>query len=375
MRKILRRILLVIYLLAVIPLLACYLSQWISPAVFWPLAFFGLIFPILIAIQISFVLIFILLRSKAVILPILMIALGWGPITRTFQLGGKKATDPDTAGTIQVMTYNVRWFDIAHYWSGQQNQAEGILAFVAGRQPDILCFQEFATEEPGRFSLGYFKSRLPFLSHTAIEYNVTSQNRRHGLAIFSRYPILKTGHEHFQDTRNMMLYADLLVGGDTVRIYNNHLESNHFDREEFQWIDSSANYTRIPRDKLSGIVRRMRGAYVKRASQANVVKADIDRSPYPVIVCGDFNDVPVSYATHTIGRYLYDSFRSGGRWLGITFPNVFAPLRIDYILHSKNLESMGYRIDKVNFSDHLPVSCRIRLEPVTLPGSSDSSHR
>jgi endonuclease/exonuclease/phosphatase family metal-dependent hydrolase len=161
----------------------------------------------------------------------------------------------------------------------------------------------------------------------------------------------------------MMLYADVVIGTDTVRIFNNHLESIHFDRDEFQWIDTTSNETRIPKDKITEIMNRMKTAYIKRAAQADRVKRSIDASPYRVIVCGDFNDTPVSYARHRIGRDLEDSFRSGGRWLGITFPNVRGPLRIDYILHSPAMVSSGFETGKVEFSDHRPVSCRIGIKP------------
>jgi endonuclease/exonuclease/phosphatase family metal-dependent hydrolase len=259
------------------------------------------------------------------------------------------------------MTYNVRLFDIAHYWSGLKDQSNGILSYVNDLRPDILCFQEFALQDPGKFSIEFIKSRLSFLPYSAIEFNFTSQNRKHGLAIFSRYPIIRYNHAHFEDTKNMMLYADILVNTDTVRIYNNHLESIHFDRDELQWIDTTTNKTRIPRDKVTEIINRMRAAYIKRASQADIVRNNIDKSPYEVIVCGDFNDTPVSYTAHKIGSNLYDSFRSGGRWLGITFPNVKAPLRIDYILHSKEMASSDYQIGKIKFSDHRPVSCKISV--------------
>jgi endonuclease/exonuclease/phosphatase (EEP) superfamily protein YafD len=105
----------------------------------------------------------------------------------------------------------------------------------------------------------------------------------------------------------------------------------------------------------------MKGAYIKRAGQADLVSERINRSPYEVIVCGDFNDTPVSYVTHKISKDLYDSFRSGGRWLGITFPNVKAPLRIDYILHSRKMVSDNFEIGRIVFSDHRPVSCEIGL--------------
>lgn len=361
MLKAVRRILFILYLVTVLPLLACYLSQLISPASFWPLAFFGLLFPVLIAIQFAFVLFFLTVRSKAIVLPVVLILIGWTSLTHTFQVNVNKRSQVPDSGSIHVMTYNVRLFDIPHYWSGPQDQSEGVISYVTDLKPDILCFQEFAVQEPGKFSIGFVKSRLSFLPYSAVEYNFTNKSRKHGLAIFSRYPIIMTGHEHFADTRNLMLYCDLLIGTDTVRVYNNHLESIHFDRDELQWIDTTTNATRITRDKVTEIIDRMKGAYIKRAAQADQVRKSIDLSPYEVIVCGDFNDTPVSYTSHQIGKNLYDSFRSGGRWLGITFPNVKAPLRIDYILHSRNMASGDYHIGKVKFSDHRPVSCRIKL--------------
>lgn len=361
MRKALRRIFFLIYLFTMLPLAACFLSQWISPATFWPLAFFGLLFPVLIAIQFVFVLLFLILRSKAIVLPVILILFGWNSIVHTFQIFSPAGSASAEKNTIQVMTYNVRLFDIVH-WSGLKNQSEGIFSYVSDLKPDILCFQEFALQDPGKFSIEYIKSKLTFLPYSVIEYNFISQNRKHGVAIFSRYPIIRSGHEHFEDTKNMMLYADILIDVDTIRVYNNHLESIHFDRDEFQWIDTTANKTRIPRDKITEIINRMKGAYIKRATQADIVRKNIDNSPYRVIVCGDFNDTPVSYTVHKIGSNLFDSFRSGGRWLGITFPNVKAPLRIDYILHAKEMVSSNYQIGKIKFSDHRPVSCRIAIK-------------
>jgi len=361
MRKTLRLIFFFTYLVTVIPLVACYLSQWISPSTFWPLAFFGLLFPFLIVSQFVFLLIFLFLRSKSIVFPILLIILSWNSLTLTFQFPGTTKPASAVSDDVKVMTYNVRLFDIPHYWSGQKDPSEGIFNYISDLKPDILCFQEFAVQNTGKLSVEFIKNRLSFLPHTAIEFNYSTPNRNHGLAIFSRYPIIRSGHEHFEDTKNMMLFTDILIGTDTVRVYNNHLESIHFDRDELQWIDTTSNSSRIPRDKITEIVNRMKAAYVKRASQAVIVRKNIDSSPYQVIVCGDFNDTPVSYATHKIGSNLYDSFRSGGRWLGITFPNVKAPLRIDYILHSKEMASDDYLIGKTKFSDHRPVSCRIKI--------------
>ncbi|MFA6484240.1 MAG: hypothetical protein WCW62_16805, partial [Bacteroidales bacterium] len=159
MHKALGRIFFIIYLFTFVPLAGCYLSQLISPATFWPLAFLGLLFPVLIIMQLFFVFIFLFLRNKAIVLPILMIILGWGSITHTFQLFGGSGPESGKKQQIRVMTYNVRLFDIAHYWSGVKDQSEGVFSYVDILKPDILCFQEFALQDPGKFSLEFIKSR------------------------------------------------------------------------------------------------------------------------------------------------------------------------------------------------------------------------
>jgi endonuclease/exonuclease/phosphatase family metal-dependent hydrolase len=337
------------------------LSQWINPAIAWPLAFFGLLFPLIILIQIAFMVAFILLRSKAMVLPILFILANWNPIAHTFQISRPGQKSSPSNNEIKVMSYNVRLFDFFQ-WSGQKKATEGIFEYIHKTNPDILCLQEFMIQDPGKLPLERVKSELGRLPYSYIEYNYTMNTRKHGLAIFSRYPILNTGHEHFPKTRNMVIYADINVGTDTIRVYNNHLESIHFDRDEIELIDDKTDEMRITRDKIGNIVRRLKAAYIRRASQAIAINKNIEQSPYRVLVCGDFNDTPVSFTTRKIRDGLFDSFRSGGSGMGITFPNMKAPLRIDYILHSKELESSGYQIGRVNFSDHRPVSTYIRID-------------
>jgi endonuclease/exonuclease/phosphatase family metal-dependent hydrolase len=358
---ILRRILQVIYLTTLVPTVGAILSQWISPGIAWPIAFFGLFFPMILLIQIVFFLLFLLMRSKAVVLPVLVILAGWTAVENTFQVSFSGGKANRTENHVKVMTYNVRLFDFFE-WSGQKNMAAGIFSYIRDQKPDILCLQEFLVQDPGKIPMSRIEKELDFLPYHHIEYNYTMQARKHGLAIFSRFPIVSAGHEHFADSRNMFIYADLKIANDTIRVYNNHLESIHFERDEFELIDNKEDKSKLTREKISEIVKRMDHAYKKRALQAEIVREHRDQSPHPVIVCGDFNDTPVSYTTSKIRKGLFDSFRSGGSGLGITFPNMMAPLRIDYILHSKEMASSGYGIGKVKYSDHRPVSTLIQID-------------
>ncbi len=355
-----RRILVLVYL-CTLPLVAgAFLSQWISPNLFWPPAFLGLIFPVLIILQIAFILIFILFRSKAVLLPVLVILAGWSEVRHTFQLNFEGSEDQVESVSIKVMTYNVRLLDF-YKWSVNKNAAQNIFNLIRKTGPDILCLQELMVQFPGKYSIEGIQAELGQLQYSHFDFYHSVPTRKHGIAIFSRHPIIHSGSEHFPGTSNMIIFADIKIGADTIRVYNNHLESNHFEQDEFELIDKKSNEGRITREKISVITGRMKVAYKRRANQSDVLHGKILESPYPVIVCGDFNDTPVSYTINRVRKGLYDSFRSGGRGMGVTFPGLIIPLRIDYILHDKEMVSSDFLTGKEIFSDHRPVSCSIRF--------------
>ena len=354
-----RRILILLFFLSLVPLGGSLLSQYLSPGIAWPLAFLGLLFPLLILVQVFFLIVFLLMKRKVVVLPLLVILASWPQINHTFQLIPNRSAGMAETGGIRVMTYNVRLFDLYH-WSGNDNAAADIISLIRENDPDILCLQEMLIQEKGPFSLEGLMGQLKQMPYSHFDFYDVSAKRRHGLAIFSKYPILGSGSEHFSGSRNMMVYADLAIGNHKVRVFNNHLESTHFERNEFELIDMrGAGETRITREKVNVIIDRMKQAYRRRATQADLLNRKINDSPYPVIVCGDFNDTPVSYTAYQVRRGLQDAFRSGGRGMGVTFPGMIIPLRIDYILHDKAFRSGSFKTGRADFSDHRPVCCTI----------------
>lgn len=360
MGKLFKFLLFLVYSFSLLPVAGAMLGLWISPNAAWPLAFMGLVFPILVIVQFIFIILFLVFRSKAVFLPVIVILICWTPINHTLQFNFHKQVKTAEEKGIKVMTYNVRLLDYFN-WSGEKNTTDGIFETIRKYDPDILCLQEMVIQEAGRFSLAGIKAQLKTLPHEFVEYNFVAPNRRHGMAIFSRYPVIATGSEHFPGTYNMVMHADLIIGTDTVRVFNNHLESIHFDQDEFQIIDNKSDESRITREKISVIFDRMKTAYQRRAIQAEKVHEKIKASHYPVIVCGDFNDTPVSYAVNKVRNGLYDSFRSGGTGMGYTFPNLILPMRIDYILHDKSIVSSNFHTGKEKFSDHRPVMASLTL--------------
>lgn len=93
----------------------------------------------------------------------------------------------------------------------------------------------------------------------------------------------------------------------------------------------------------------------KRALQADYIHRQIELSPYPVIVCGDFNDTPASYAYHRIKGNLTDGFQECGSGYQYTFRQLCKLWRIDYILHSTEFEGTTNISPDLPYSDHNPV--------------------
>jgi endonuclease/exonuclease/phosphatase family metal-dependent hydrolase len=181
------------------------------------------------------------------------------------------------------------------------------------------------------------------------------------MATFLSYPVVNKGKIEFENSFNMAQFTDFIWQNDTIRVYNIHLQSIHFDAENYEDVDDLV-ISEIDKEKLhryNGIVKKMTYAFERRAAQSEKVREHIENSPYPVIICGDFNDTQQSYAYHKIAKGFNDCFQDSGKGFGITFQRKKLRMRIDHILCDKNLKSYGFQTKKIEFSDHFPVSCYI----------------
>jgi endonuclease/exonuclease/phosphatase (EEP) superfamily protein YafD len=166
----------------------------------------------------------------------------------------------------------------------------------------------------------------------------------------------------FNESLNGSMSSDIVIGNDTIRIYNCHLQSIRLRNDYNDLLDSLIfNYNEKQLDELKDISIRLRQAYIQRARQVDILTAHIASSTYPVIVCGDFNDTPVSYTYKSLSKNKKDVFIESGSGIGTTFRGNFPYVRIDYILYSPWFKSEYYHAEKVNWSDHYPVRVRFRL--------------
>lgn len=249
---------------------------------------------------------------------------------------------------VSLMTYNVRQF----IGSDKQCSRDSLLAWVRGENPDILCMQEFVPTAGGGT-----RAEIDSLFEG---YYATGPEPLSGNVIYSRFRILRWGRT--SDTASIRsIWADLLIGGDTVRLFNNHLHSTQITSADDEFLSRDNFLADTAREeKMRSIVRRFRDNSIARAAQADTIARTMAASPYPRVVCGDFNDTPMSYVYHTMAGGLRDAFSEAGRGYSFTYLGFRNALRIDFALFPERYEVLSYRVPEVDYSDHRPVVVKFR---------------
>jgi endonuclease/exonuclease/phosphatase family metal-dependent hydrolase len=234
---------------------------------------------------------------------------------------------------IHIMTFNVRSFRDSRYVP-RRDSDNRIAAFIAREDPDIVCLQEFSRIKQREFKQYAYQYTTPLFSEKSNQ------------AILSRFPIVGQGEVRFPDTGNNTLYADILLGPDTVRVYNVHLQSYNIGSRRFLFRNFGVDF-----------IRRMHATSKRHLQQARLVKEHLRSSPYPSILCGDLNATAYSHTYRILKRSMTDSFREKGSGWGTTFYlSGTYPFRIDFIMADPRFEVQEHRNYPDKLSDHLPVS-------------------
>ncbi len=330
--------------------LLAYLAPHISPLRFWPLAFLGLLYPWLLLLNLLFVILWAIRRDRYVWFSVACIALGWAHVQSVVGLHFA-AQSPQP--TLSIYSFNAHGFK---HQSDLRTRAsvEDFSVIFENSAPDVVCFQEFSSIQ---------NISEPYIQFLKKEKALTPTSRKsdRGLAIFSKFPILNAETTKFNGS-NGYQYADLNANGQTIRVFNVHLQSNSVSslaervatkgdlKERETWLD------------VRGMAARFKRAAQVRAEQAEKIAAEIAQSPHPVIVCGDFNDVPQSYTYQTIAQGLRDTFRKKGAGTGFTYLGRIPALRIDYILAAPAFSVQDFDQHKTSFSDHRAISAHLLLK-------------
>jgi len=342
------------------------LSAYVNPSWMYVFAFAGYLFPVAWGLNFLVLLYWVIRMKKQLLIPLIAFLIGWTQWQNTFQWSSNTVEDIQTLHKpVTIMTFNVKMFDLYH-WSGRQNILDKTFDYIRKRDPDIICFQEFyATNDHRKFSENYIINRMKQYPYRHIEYQYTKHTiGKAGLATFSKYPILKKQVLRFENTTNFSIQTDIRIKGKTVRIFNNHLESIRLNKQDIDALGKMRSVNGLDNEKdVVPVVKKMARAFKRRANQADVIKKHIENSTYPVIVCGDFNDTPVSYVYHSMRGNLKDAFVEAGKGFGGTYNGRLPSFRIDYVLFDPSFKAYNYIRDKVELSDHYPVITTLDLAP------------
>jgi len=342
-----------------IALCVAYLSNFINPAITSFFAFFGLAYLPLVVANIFFIFFWLWKKNKLFLISIIAIGIGYTNLGRYFQIQLPKKNI--TSKGIEVLSYNVRVFNYFE-WEKQIPVRDSILSYIKSKGPQIVCLQEFLTRDNReQLTERYIRYKLNDLPYTHIDYTYKSNTSRShfGVATFSKHPIIRKGKIVFDNSVNSCIYSDILFQEDTIRVYNVHLQSISLKKGYYGSVD---NVLRMNSDELNDAHRRLKKAFILRAEQTKKVAQHMENSPYPVILCGDFNDTPVSHTYQKLLGDKKDSFRESGNGIGNTYRGKFPSYRIDYIFHSKSFSSSNYKTGKISLSDHYPVFCDLYLK-------------
>lgn len=325
--------------LLVVCTLFTYLLSYIPPSWFPRLSALTLIVPILIVFNVLFCLYWLLQFKRQALLSGIILIAGIGQIKELYKLTKETQSLVENRSTITILSYNVKSFNHKE-WTEGEDLDEKIIDFLIKQNADVICLQEYHAD----YDLP--EERYPYRYK-----KLTSEKFRFGHIIYSKYPIINSGSIDFPESGNNIIYADVKLKNDTIRVYNTHLQS----------FGVSSDFNDLQKDS-DRFLRRIAFAMTKQETQVNLFLKHEKTSPYPVIVAGDFNNSAFSYTYHKMKGEKVDAFAKAGKGLGRTFNFDFVPLRIDFILVDPKFMISDYDDYTIEYSDHYPIKSIIQLK-------------
>lgn len=342
-------------------LLLTYLSPFVPPDIFWPLSLFGITYPFLLLINILFIVFWLLLVNKNLIYSVLAILIGLSTLNKHFRF---KTTDNLAIEQgFKLLSFNVKNLSNNNEKKADIKIRTSIQNYLKEQNAQIICLQEFQTyPSKGISTVMEFKDSLAMPFYAEARYVPKSKFQFVDLMlIYSKYPIVKQQELRLSD-KCYALIADIEYQNDTFRLFNIHLESNHFARHEYDIFNSpESGLTEETSDQVLSLIGKLARYSRLRNLQVNRISELIKKSPHPVLVCGDFNDTPLSYSYHKLAKNMKDAFVEQGKGYGNTYNGKLPAMRIDYILSDTLFQIHQFNIGKINMSDHYPVIGRLSL--------------
>lgn len=324
-------------------LVLAYLSVVIDPAKAWFFTLFGLLYPLVLLMGIGLFIWSLFRRSamRGILLAVLLPSIFFAG--RYFR--PRSSAPEDAVPSLKIVSYNVGLFAHGDSSKDRLAMADSVCDFLHRLDPDIICLQEFYLPA-GEHIDDWLRHHFP--GYKAEYYVLTGKSGQAGNLTLSRRPVTGKGKETFEKSTNMAIWTDVRLDSSTVRIYNCHFESYNISPSGL--VKGVGNDAFIEETGL-----KMRRSIRERPGQVAHVLRSVENAPVHSLVLGDFNDIPLSYTYFRLLRGRSDGFVKAGRGFGATYRTLWPLLRIDYILHPRELEALSYEIGDVPYSDHFPV--------------------
>lgn len=327
-------------------LLLAYLAPHVDPELTWVISFFGLFYPIILLVNIIFIIYWIFKKPKYIWPSLVAIMLGWSQLKGFVAINSEK---PEAEGeVITLMTYNISNASYG-YDKKKKNRdikKEAFIDFLNQyKDTDIFCIQEVG-------DYAYDILRKTFPSHHMFF-------KQKGAVILSKYPFIQKGEIDFGTITNSCLWADIKLDFDTIRVYSYHLQSNQITRDTEKLATQKELNQKQAWYDIKGILRKFKNKHLQRSRQAEKIAEHASNSPYKSILAGDLNDPPQSYTYKVFSVLGNDAFRERGLGIGTTYAGIIPLLRIDYIFADPDLKVTEFKVIKDHFSDHYAVSATL----------------
>lgn len=335
------KIIFIINIILIISTLIGYLLPYLAPKLFPILAVFTLILPTLLLLNIVFTFLWLIQLKKQLFLSLSVFLIGYLFFPTFYKFSEKNLEKEEDDFT--VLSYNVRLFNLFK-WIPNENVPENIKKFIEQQQPDIICFQEYS--HSADYELSDYKFRH-IITH--------GKKIKTGQAIYSKYLIINEGEISLPNSENNVIYADIVKGKDTIRIYSLHLQSIN--------ISTQIQEGNIDEGKSKMILERLSIGFKEQQLQSELILSHIEDFKGRKIVCGDMNNTAFSYTYRNVRGNMKDAFLEAGKGFGRTYNYNYYPARIDYILADKEFEIKQFQTF-TNFknSDHFPIMARLKLK-------------
>ena len=332
----------------------------LHPADYPLLANLGLGFPVILFANLVFLVVWAFVRWRMIWLPVLGFLICYGPI-RTYMPFNIPKEKPH--GAIKVMSFNVYMFDP---WDVKKGETNPIVDYVVNSKADIVCLQEATVDASGSdHILDTLKKHYPYY-----KLMVKKKPAADHILLLSRYPILWQDTIPYGSSSNQSVAYMVDIKGTKTLVVNNHFESNGLsndDKAGFKSLVKGHMRTNKAKSESVHLLRKLGKVSMRRAPQADMVaryvKQYLDKK-VPVILCGDFNDNPLSYTHRVIDKELIDCFVASGNGPGISYHRSGMYFRIDHIFCSDDFEPYDAHVDNsVTASDHYPIYCWLKYRP------------